>query len=215
MRRRTLVVLAALGITGSASVLAGGWCVVTLSNVPASLTAGRPVTLPYTVRQHGHRPVNDLAGRIEARLGSTVIRSHAHKLPPDGTYAATLTFPAAGAWTVDVISGAALTGHTLSLVVDVVAPGTRRPDVSAVDHGRRLFNGKGCVMCHTHAEFSGRQSFGGIDLSKKKYTAEVVTAFLRSVEARAELADPFEKMPNLGLAEHEIATLAAFLGRQD
>jgi mono/diheme cytochrome c family protein len=213
MRLKTSFLLAALTLSGSVAVIhAGGWCVVTLANVPTTVAAGRPVTLAYTVRQHGIRPVDGLVGRIEARKGDTVITSAAHKLPPDGTYDATLTFPEAGEWTLDIVSGAALSGHTLTLKVDVVERGTAPRQISAVDQGRQLFAGKGCAKCHTQAEF-GESSLNFVNLSARKYTPEAVGAFLRKVQARPTDVNEYGRMPNLGLGDREIDALAAFLGR--
>ena len=63
MLRRTtlpfvLVVIAALALTPI--VLAGGWAVITLDQLPAQVIAGQPLTIGFMVRQHGHTPwVND------------------------------------------------------------------------------------------------------------------------------------------------------------
>src|SRR5687767_4817016 len=109
---RILVALAAV-LLPAAVLQAGGWVVISLSTVPEFLSAGRPVTITYTVRQHGHTLMNNLDGRIEARRGKTVIRAKAQKLPPGGSYAATLTIPEPGEWTVTVVGGSGLLNDTL------------------------------------------------------------------------------------------------------
>lgn len=194
-------------------VQAGGWGVITLQNVPAYLAADRPATFVYTMRQHGHRPVNGLDGRVEARKGSLVIRAKSHRLPTDGTYDATLTFPEPGRWTLDVISGALLHGHTLTIELDVIGRDAVPPPISEAEQGRRLFEGKGCVMCHAHAAFPDRRPVEFVNLSVKRYTPERVKAFLSALPARQADVSSYGTMPNLGLVEDEIDSLAAFLGR--
>jgi hypothetical protein len=203
---------AVLGVVAGGVLQAGGWAVVTLQNVPEYLAVGRPATVVFRIRQHGQTLLNGLDGRIEARQGSTLVRATANKLPPDGTYAATLTLPAAGRWTVSVIGGSGLIGDTQSMVLDAVDAGRPAPAIAAEDRGRQIFAGKGCVTCHSHSAFHGTRSVDFVNLSAKRYTPGQVKAFLISVAARpGDISSP-QKMPDLGLVAAEIDLLAAFLG---
>jgi hypothetical protein len=195
--------------------------VITLKNVPTHLLAGEG-TFIYTVRQHGHTPMNDLAGRLEARKGSTLVRAIARPLVAtsgrrsDGAYAVSARFPQPGAWTVAVIAGSGLIGDTLTMTLEVLPVGDEPPAVSAVERGRALFAGKGCVMCHAHREFEPPLPAARANLSARRYTPEQVQAFLTAVPSLPESRDTAglnSRMPDLGLAAHEIDSLAAFLGR--
>jgi mono/diheme cytochrome c family protein len=212
---RALIIVSAV-LLPAAGLQAGGWVVITLSTVPEFVTAGRPITIVYTVRQHGHTLMNNLDGRIEARRGKTVVRAKAQKLPPDGSYAATVTIPEPGAWTLTVVGGSGLLNDTLALPVQVVAAGARPEETSSSGRGRVLFEGKGCVSCHAHDDVDTPHTATVLNLSAKQYTPEGVRAFLAAIPAMPERTSAFgtgRKMPNLGLAEDEIDALAAFVGR--
>ena len=210
-RWRTLT--AALAVVLSGTLLqAGGWAVITLQNVPEYLIVDAPATLVYTVRQHGHTPMNGLPGRIEARQGATFVRALANRLPPDGTYAATITLPAAGRWTLGVVSGSGLLGDRLIIDVPAIARNSQPPVHTGVERGRVLFEGKGCVICHAHNDFSGTRSVNLLSLSKKAYTSGAVRTLLSGILARPADSS-FGTMPDLGLTGDEIDALAAFLGR--
>jgi mono/diheme cytochrome c family protein len=218
MSLKCLRVLAAVAavLLPAAVLQAGGWVVISLSTVPESLTAGRPVTITYAVRQHGHTLMNDLDGRIEARRGDTLIRAKAQKLPPDGSYAATLTIPEPGAWTLAVVGGSGLLNDTVALPIQIVAAGARPEETSSSARGRVLFQGKGCVSCHAHNAFETPQTATLLNLSARRYTSEGVKAFLTAIPtmpAATSESGTGRKMPNLGLVEHEIDSLAAFLSR--
>jgi len=47
----------------------GGWAVITVEQLPDYVTAGQPVTLTFTVRQHGVTRLSGLKPSIEARSG--------------------------------------------------------------------------------------------------------------------------------------------------
>jgi hypothetical protein len=192
------------------SAQAGGWAVITLQHVPEVVTARRPVTLVYTIRQHGHTPLSGLSGRLEARKGHRLVRSVAKTLPAGGTYGVTVTFPEPGTWTTSIVGGSGFLGDTLTLDVDVTADGEVSRASMAAQRGRQLFEGKGCVMCHAHPEFGGRRIANVLDMSAKRYTPEYVQAFLTSVAMPGATS---RKMPDLGLSAGEIDALAAFLGQ--
>src|SRR5688572_22466504 len=41
-------------------VFSGGWAVITLDELPTDVVAGEPLTIGFTVRQHGIRPMDGL-----------------------------------------------------------------------------------------------------------------------------------------------------------
>jgi len=222
-----LVVIVAALTMGTVVIDAGGWVVITLKNVPTHEWVGGG-GLIYTVRQHGHTSMNDLTGRVEARKGPMVVRSTARELwggrlddirggargvRSPGAYVVDIPFPEPGTWTVDLTAGSGLVGDTLRMTVNVLPRGAAEPVVPATERGQRLFEGKGCATCHKHPEFSSAGTVGVHDMTGKRYTSEYVQTFLLSLPPRTASIESFGKMPNLGLAEHEINSLAAFLGR--
>src|SRR5512144_1922822 len=44
----------------------GGWAVITVENLPDQVVTGQPVTLDFTVRQHGHTLLSNLDARVVA-----------------------------------------------------------------------------------------------------------------------------------------------------
>jgi hypothetical protein len=80
-------------------VLAGGWAVITLDELPTDVRAGEPVTVGFMVRQHGITPMDGLEPTITARLGfdeKLVVQAEADG--ERGHYTAVLTFPKEGNW---------------------------------------------------------------------------------------------------------------------
>ena len=84
---------------------AGGWAVATLDESPPSLAAGHPVTIGYTIRQHGKTPVNVEGSAITARLGSEVVTFPGRQQGPVGHYVAEVNLPRGGVWTWEVNQG--------------------------------------------------------------------------------------------------------------
>ncbi|HSL42981.1 MAG TPA: cytochrome c [Anaerolineales bacterium] len=81
-------------------VFAGGWAVITLDELPTNLVTGEPFTVGFTVRQHGHTPMDGLAPTITATLHKDVqFVVNAQPSGKPGHYTASLTFPKAGDWT--------------------------------------------------------------------------------------------------------------------
>src|SRR5436853_277589 len=81
-----------------ASVIAaaiGGWAVITVEQLPDYVTAGRPVTLSFTVRQHGVTRLSGLKPSIEARSGDLTTTATASPGRETGQYASTLGRPRA------------------------------------------------------------------------------------------------------------------------
>ena len=46
----------------------GGWAVITLDELPTNVTAGEPLTIGFTVLQHGKTPMSGLDPTITANL---------------------------------------------------------------------------------------------------------------------------------------------------
>ena len=100
---RALLALPALTLVvvlGSGPASAGGWAVATLDSVPVAVT-GQTVTIGFTVRAHGIRPVEPSPG-VGIVLQSDDGRRElfpAEASGPVGHYVVDVTFPDDGAWT--------------------------------------------------------------------------------------------------------------------
>jgi cytochrome c2 len=80
-------------------VFAGGWAVITLDELPSNVVAGEPISVGFTVLQHGITPMAGLYPQIIANMPSAepmIVSAQADGKP--GHYAATLTFPREGDW---------------------------------------------------------------------------------------------------------------------
>jgi hypothetical protein len=99
-RLRTSLALALLlSMILAAPVFAGGWAVITLDELPSNVVAGEPLTVGFTVLQHGKTPMTDLSPTITANLYKEqefVVTAKPEGEP--GHYTATLTFPKEGDW---------------------------------------------------------------------------------------------------------------------
>jgi mono/diheme cytochrome c family protein len=194
---------------------AGGWAVVTLGELPDHMVAGTPAVLTYAVRGHGTHLVPGLGGRVEARepaLGLSVSAA-AHGAATGGFYEASLTLPAAGTWTMRVVTGFPTpVGGGAVVTMPVIEPGQAPPQMSDADRGGRLFVAKGCVSCHRRGPISAGPQVGP-DLTERRYAPE----FLREVLANPARLAPtasYVRMPDLGLASREITSLVAFLNAE-
>ena len=96
--RATSLILATAAVVVPVSVAhAGGWAATTLDPVPA-LASGTSVSIGYTVRQHGVRPVNVAGTGIEVRSARGGVWFYAGKQTgPRGHYVARIKVPAPGA----------------------------------------------------------------------------------------------------------------------
>lgn len=187
-------------------LLLGGWAVITVRDLPDSLTAGQAATLTFTVRQHG---VDLLGGlkptvRVQSGAGSTEVAATATN--SRGEYAVSLPPLPAGEVTVGINSGFGNSRITL-LPLPVLATDARA-SLTDAGRGRQLFVAKGCVTCHTH-DAAGLAKFGGIgpELTGKRYPTEVLAAILANGVDRGS----GNRMPNLELRPVEIASLTAFI----
>jgi mono/diheme cytochrome c family protein len=210
-RKRALWLLPAfVAITAFGRHL-GGWAVVTVDDVPDHLRVGKPLTLSFTVRQHGLTLMNDVRPRVEARSGETVTIAGAARGTRPGQYVAMLTVPRTGEWAVTVHSGWGSSKITL-LPMQAVGPNAPTPAPPPQrEAGQRLFAGKGCITCHVHDEVKTEGTLNvGPNLTGRRYPAEYLRRFL---------ADPTIKTPrttvaqmrNLALRQPEIEALVAFI----
>ncbi|MGZ9164561.1 MAG: c-type cytochrome [Anaerolineales bacterium] len=88
-----------LSLVFAIPVFAGGWAVITLDELPSNIVAGEPLTIGFTVLQHGRTPMTDLEPTITARSPSsekTVFNAAPEGKP--GHYVARITFPKKGTW---------------------------------------------------------------------------------------------------------------------
>jgi hypothetical protein len=80
-------------------VFAGGWAVITLDELPTDVVAGEPLTIGFTVLQHGKTPMDGLNPTITANLyKDEFFTVNAEPDGKPGHYTATLTFPKEGDW---------------------------------------------------------------------------------------------------------------------
>jgi len=80
-------------------VFAGGWAVITLDELPMDVVAGEPLTVGFTVLQHGRTPMDGLEPTVTAHLyKEEFFEVEAEPSGKPGHYTATLTFPKEGEW---------------------------------------------------------------------------------------------------------------------
>jgi mono/diheme cytochrome c family protein len=194
-----------------ATIEAGGWVVITVTDVPDHVIVGQPVTLTYGVRQHGRYLLDRLAGRIEARLGTHVVRATAVPASDPGHYSATLTLPQAGDWTIDILSGFPGGLNSSRISLHAIAAGQPAPAVTDAVRGQRLFVAKGCATCHRHNAVQARSTSAGATLTTKRYQPGYLASFLAHPPRREPYVDGEWQMPDMKLRDREIASLVAFL----
>jgi mono/diheme cytochrome c family protein len=209
LKKRWLAALPLLLVATAFARYAGGWAVVSVQDLPDYAVAGQPLTLTYTVRQHGNNLLPDLRGSVSARLGSAKV-DVAAKETSQGTYAATLTLPNAGDWALTVESGFGKS-RVASIPIRALEAGTKTfPVMAADERGRRLFVAKGCVTCHTHSD--SKADFGedvAPVLTGKKFAPGYLAEFLANPSIKPPTKDM--RMPNPNLKQQEISALVAFI----
>lgn len=89
-------------LTPAIPAMAGGWVVVTVDALPQNIETDVPVSIGFTVRQHGRTlinltPVQPLIVATHLATGET-IETRADQDGFTGHYRATVTFPLAGTW---------------------------------------------------------------------------------------------------------------------
>jgi len=101
-------------------VFAGGWAVITLDALPTGVVAGEPLTIGFTVLQHGKTPMIGLDPTITATLyKDEQLTFFAEPEGKPGHYTATLTFPKEGDWAWSI---QAFTMDQAMPVLNVAAP---------------------------------------------------------------------------------------------
>ena len=204
---RQLAVAAGLLLLPAATF--GGWSVISVHDLPDYATAGRPVSLAFTIRQHGMERQTGLKPAVTVQRGSEAVTVPAEAGSKAGDYRATITLATAGEWSVGINSGFGKSRLAL-LPIEVVAPGVTAPLSSDASRGKRLFVAKGCVTCHVHPDVtgSGNESIpAGPPLGVRKVAADTLATIL----AKGVDRGTGNRMPNLELKPAEIASLTTFL----
>jgi len=97
--RISIALAVLLSVVLAIPAFAGGWAVITLDELPTGVVAGEPLTIGFTVLQHGKTPMDGLDPTITATLSkSETFVVYAKPEGKPGHYAATLTFPTEGNW---------------------------------------------------------------------------------------------------------------------
>ena len=186
----------------------GGWAVITVEDLPDYVVVDKPLTLTFTVRQHGRTPLSGLSPRVEATSARLEAKAAAVAGGKTGQYQATLTLPQAGNWQITIHSGFHDSKTTL-LPLPAVAVGSQPAlALSEPERGARLFLAKGCVTCHVGSEPVGP------DLSGKRFDPDFLRRFLADPSILPAAPGTTLGMPNLNLKPAEIAALVAYLNTE-
>ncbi|MBI5351933.1 MAG: hypothetical protein HZB50_04780 [Chloroflexi bacterium] len=102
MKRTTYVIGLAilLAVVFTSTVLAGGWAVITLDELPGDVEANQPLEIGFMIRQHGATPLSGQSPVVRAHLVDSTksVSVVASEKGEKGHYAATLTLPQSGKW---------------------------------------------------------------------------------------------------------------------
>lgn len=210
-RLRIVLVLAGLVWTAS-TMLAGGWAVITVEDLPDAIEARKSMPLTFTVRQHGMHALGGLSPRVVAVAGSTSVSAAAVAGAKTGQYVAHITLPHSGEWSITIHSGFITSKLTL-LPIKAVDAGVASRALAGPELGRRLFVAKGCVTCHNNNVSSANESLNvGPVLIAKKYRDDFLARVLENPSAALPPSRvPVGTMPNLNLQPKEITALVAFI----
>jgi hypothetical protein len=190
----------------------GGWAVITVDDVPDAVVRGMPVTLTFTVRQHGHTLLDNLRPSIDAMAKGNHIRADAVPAGGKGRYSSTFTIPDTGQWRLTINSGFG-SSHVDLDPIAVIGAGQSSPAYAAAERGRRLFVAKGCVTCHMHGDVAGSGVVQvGPELTALRLPADFLQKFLADPSILPVAQQTNGGMPNLDLKPAEITALVAFLG---
>jgi cytochrome c1 len=212
--------LAVIGLHTPAG--AGGWSVATLDDWPTQVVANQPLTISFSLRQHGQRLIGHQTGNVEfeaeEKSGSTPLRFEVRPALAEGRYTTTITLPVAGTWhwRIDVFGKHAMPPLTVYAEPGPAAQTSDPLRQAAI--GQVLFVAKGCSTCHSHPAVAGSRSIGVIALGSSVaqtapplpnalLTAEYLRRWLRDPKA----VKPTTLMPNLGLKQNEVEALTVFL----
>lgn len=216
MFKRLAVLTVCALVAGSMPVHAGGWGVLTLDELPASVVANQPVTLGFTLRQHGQHLLGGQSGLIVfERAGEKTLQFKTRSTKAEGHYTATITLPTAGVWEwrVELFGEHPMPPLTV-LVTATPARAARTAPAQLAALGKDLFLAKGCASCHSHqavaasGEFSFAYGAGNAPgLTVPKFDAAYLRVWLKDPKA----VKPQTQMPNFKLRANEIEALTAFL----
>ncbi len=186
---------------------AGGWAIITVKDFPDYAVTGKPLTLIFTVRQHGVTLMEGLKPSVRFKTPfSQESKSAATPTANKGEYSADLNLAQAGEWTIVIDSGFNAIATTLP-PLKVIPSGTPSPmPLSETTRGDRLYTAKGCNGCHAYQGV-------GPDLTTKHFSEDYLKRFLADPAGTLKRpAKPeYGQMPNLNLKQEEIAALATFL----
>jgi len=211
-RPLTVAALALAALAGTAFTF-GGWCVVTVDDLPEYVTVGKPTEITFTIRQHGMTLLDNLQPVIGAKNGTAEVKANA-TTKGSGRYSASLVVPKGGDWTVTIHSG--FMGNKVNLApIPAIAAGATPPKPAiAADRGERLFIAKGCVTCHVHEEVAGSGLIKvGPNLTPKRYQPDFLAKFLADPSI-ARTPGKQEIMPKLELKPLEVVAITAFLNNE-
>jgi hypothetical protein len=203
------LVLIALIAASAASLSAGGWSTITVADFPDYAIAGKPLTLTFSVRQHGNNLVSGLKPSIRASVaGGAALVMHAKPTANPGEYSATVVLDSIGDWAITIDGGfnpedKGRGYNSMALPpLRVIRTGSA-PLVllSEAERGATLMVTKGCVSCH--APGSDR------DVTRKRLASSYVKMLLADPSVRQI------EMPNLRLSPAEITSLAVFVSRDE
>src|SRR5438128_1400369 len=156
MIRRSSLWIGLVLLLTSLTGYAGGPPILTTSKVPEYFVVGRPETLVFVVRGFGGQPFVRKDYRLRATAGLQKIEVLGIPTGNAGEYAATLTLPAPGDWTIRVDLYNLNNEDRMSqpLQRKAIWPGSPLPDSLSLEAwGKRNFIEKGCITCHVHRAF--------------------------------------------------------------
>jgi mono/diheme cytochrome c family protein len=109
-----------LSLLVAVPAFAGGWAVIVLDELPTNVVAGEPLTIGFTVLQHGKTPMDGLEPTITAVLSKdeqfkVIVKPYG----APGHYAVDFTFPKKGDWNWSI---QAFTMKQLMPMLTVAAP---------------------------------------------------------------------------------------------
>jgi mono/diheme cytochrome c family protein len=189
----------------------GGWAVITLDDSPDAVVRGTPVTLTFTVRQHGHTLLDNLRPSIDAMARGNHIRADAVPAGGKGRYSSTFTLPDTGQWRLTINSGFG-SSHVDLEPIAVIEAAQPAPVYAAGERGRRLFVAKGCATCHVHGDVAGSGVVQvGPELTALRLPADFLEKFLADPSILPAAQQTNGGMPNLDLKPAEIAALVSFI----
>lgn len=131
--RVSIAIAVILTLLFTIPVLAGGWAVITLDELPTGVVAGQPITVGFTVLQHGRTPMSGIFPTVTANLNKEtefVVNAESDGKP--GHYVATLTFPKEGEWRWSI---QAFTMDQTMPMLSVAAPVAASAEQPAVNAG--------------------------------------------------------------------------------